>query len=59
MGLTNQVQILDKAVCISHHSNTFGKSLNLTILLPAIGKIIEQAGFLSLDMSTSLGEGKL
>ena len=32
------VQILDKAVFISHSSNTFEKSINPTILLLAMGK---------------------
>ena len=29
---------LDEAVCISHSANALGKSINPTILLPAIGK---------------------
>ena len=33
-----QVQNLDEAVCISHHINTFGKSMDLTIHPPAINK---------------------
>ena len=33
-----RVQILDKADCISHSTNTFWKGMNLIILSPAIGK---------------------
>ena len=33
-----QVQILIKAVCISHSANTFEKAMNPTILSQAIGK---------------------
>ena len=36
--LNAQVQYLEKAVCISHSTNTLGKGMNTTILLPAIGK---------------------
>ena len=39
MELVIQVQIEDKAVCISHSANMLGKGMNLTILpLPAMGK---------------------
>ena len=38
MDMVTQVQILDKAVCISHSANTLGKGMNLIILLPAMGK---------------------
>ena len=36
--MVTKVQILDKAVGISHSANTFGKDMNLTILPPAMGK---------------------
>ena len=32
------VQILDEAVGISHRTNTLGKDMNPTILLPVMGK---------------------
>ena len=38
MDLAIQVQILNKAVCISHSVNTLVKGMNSTIFLPAIGK---------------------
>ena len=38
MDMATQVQILDKAVGISHSANIFGKGLNVTILSPAMGK---------------------
>ena len=33
-----QTQILDETVWISHHSNTFKKGMNLTMLPLAMGK---------------------
>ena len=33
-----RVQILDMADCISHRTNTLGKSMNPNILPPAMGK---------------------
>ena len=36
--LQTWIQILDKAVCISHRANTLKKDLNPTILSPAIAK---------------------
>ena len=39
-GHSNKSSILDKAVCISHSTNTLGKGMNPTILRPAMGKII-------------------
>ena len=33
MDMATQVQILDKAACISHRSYTPGEDMNLTILL--------------------------
>ena len=38
MDTVTQVQILDKADCISHSINTFGKGMNPIILPPAMGK---------------------
>ena len=32
------IQILDETDCISHCTNTFGKSINPNILPPAMGK---------------------
>ena len=48
-----------EAVCISHGTNTLKKSMNLTILLPAMGKIVGQTGLFSLGRGIGLGEGKL
>ena len=39
MDAANRVQILDRAVCISHSANTLGKDMNLTILSSAMGKL--------------------
>ena len=33
-----QVQILDKAVWISLHTDSLGKGMNPSVLLPAMGK---------------------
>ena len=38
MDMAIRVQILDKADCISHHTNTLGKGMNPIILPPAMGK---------------------
>ena len=32
MDMVTRVQILEEAVCISHHTNTLGKAMNQTIL---------------------------
>ena len=42
MVTVTQVQILDKAVSISHGTNTLGKGMNLTIVLPLMDKIVGQ-----------------
>ena len=39
MDMANQVQILDKAVCLSYNANTLGKGMNPTILPQAMGKL--------------------
>ena len=38
MDTATQVQILDKAVCISHSTNTPRKGMNPPILLPPMSK---------------------
>ena len=38
MDIVNQVQILDKAICISHSANTHGEGVHRVILPPAMGK---------------------
>ena len=38
MEMATQVQILDKIVCISHITNTFGEGKNPTIPYQAMGK---------------------
>ena len=59
MGMATRVQILDKAIGISHSINTLEKGMNPTILSSSMGKIVKQTGLFSLGMRTSLGEGKL
>ena len=59
MDIATRVQILDKAVYISHSANTLGNGTNPIILPPVMSKIVQQTGLLSLDMATSLEEGKL
>ena len=54
-----RVQILDDTDCISDSTNTLGKGMNPMILPPAMGKIVGQTRFFSLDEVTSLEEGKL
>ena len=50
---------MDKAVCISHSHNTLGKSMNPTILLPAMSKQQGRLGSLTLERWTGIGERKL
>ena len=38
MDMATKVQILDKAVCISHSTNMLWKGMNTVIFSPAIGK---------------------
>ena len=38
MDTATRVQILDETDCISHSTNTLGKSMNPTILPPGMGK---------------------
>ena len=59
MNTATRVQILDETYCISHSTNTVGKGMNPITLPPAMGKIVGQTRFFSLDGATSLGEGKL
>ena len=47
MESATQVQILGKAVSILLHTNVLGKGM-IPLLLPAMGKIVEQTRFLSL-----------
>ena len=53
------VQLLNKAICISHSSKTFEKGMNPIILRAAMGKIVEKTRQFSPSMATSLGERKL
>ena len=39
MDKATRVQILDKAVCISHDAYTLGKGMNLTILSPTMDTV--------------------
>ena len=38
IGMAMQVQILGKAVCISHSAFTVGRGMNITILSPTVGE---------------------
>ena len=48
-----------KAVCLFHRANTLGKGMNLTILIPAIGKTVGLTELFSLGISTGREEEKL
>ena len=39
MDMATQVQILDKAVCISHSANTIGKGMHPTIFPSTMSKL--------------------
>ena len=56
MDSATRVQILYKAVCISHYTNTLEKGINF-ILLPQ--EIIGETRLFNLGMATSLRERKL
>ena len=64
MDTVTRVQILDKAICISHSANTLGKSVNPNILPPAMGireytdKTVEQIGLFNLVIATGLEKKK-
>ena len=58
MDTANRIQISDKALCISNRANILGKYMNLSILSPAMGKIVGQDGLYNYCMATSLGELK-
>ena len=55
-GNRHGVQILNEDDCISH---PLGKGMYLTILSPAMGKIVGQTDLFKLGMATARGEGKL
>ena len=59
MNVETRVQILCKAVCISHSTNTFGKDMNPNYSLSSNGQIVGQTELFNFGMATSLGERKL
>ena len=59
METVTQIQILNKAVYISHCVNTFGKGKNQNILPPDISKIVGQTVLFNLSMATTVEKGKL
>ena len=59
MNTATRGQILNEVVCISHYTNTHGKSMNPTILFTVMGEIVGQAEIFNIVVATSLGERKL
>ena len=59
MDPVTRVQTLDEAICISRSANTFGEGMKSTYSPSSKGQIVGQTELLNLDMTTSLGEGKL
>ena len=57
MNLMTQVRILDKAVCISHSTDTLGNGINPTTLSSAMSKKEEQTGLFNYEKATG-PEGK-
>ena len=53
MDTATRVQILNGTVCISYSANTFGKSINATILLSSHEQSVEKT------LEKILGEGKI
>ena len=47
MDMATQVQILDKAVCLSPCTNALRKDINPFLLTAGMGKIVGQTGFFS------------
>ena len=58
MNVATWIQILSKTVCISDSTNTSGKSMTLTILPSAMGKIVRLSVLFNLGMATNLREFK-
>ena len=58
MDTVIRVQVLDKAVCISHGAKTLRKGMNPSILSPAMGKIVGQTRLFKL-CKANLDERKL
>ena len=56
MNIATQVQILDKAVCISRIANNLEKRMHFT---SSYEWILGQNGFLNFGMAAGLGEGTL
>ena len=52
MELTTQVQILEKAICVSLCAKAFGKGMN-PFVPPSYLKIVKQTGLFSLSEATS------
>ena len=59
MGTTNQVQILEEAVCISCSANALEKVMHPTILSQSMDEETRKLVFLTLVIVASLWEGKL
>ena len=58
MESATQVQILEKAVCISFCTNAFEKGMNPSFLPAVMGKIEKQTGFFNLGKVISLEKRK-
>ena len=54
MDTVTWVQILDKAIWISHGAKTFGKDMNSIILPTALIKIVGQTELFNLSIATGL-----
>ena len=59
IDMISQIQILDKATCISLLANVVGKGINPSLLSTTLGKIVGQTGLFSFGWATILGEEKL
>ena len=56
MDTETQVQILDKAVCLSHSVNILEKDIIPSIHPPAVGKTVEETGLFKLVSQLILKE---
>ena len=53
----NQVQILNKAIWISHSTNNLGIVMNQKNYPNSFGYVVKQIGFINVGMATRYGEG--
>ena len=59
MDVATQVQVLDELIAFHIQLITLGKSMDSTILLPAMGKIVGETRLFNLGMAINLNSNLL